>query len=143
VTPKRSKSWVKNCDHTQLNLENAKGQVNRPLALPGFPPRRGQGWVSVKPPSGSPNPKRCSRDWGARPPRAQWTAPSRSMGGAGNDSPPAVSRRLRVRRGARRTAAGAAAIPIHFHVIVPPHPTFAHPRPVRWGIGQGDGLLDY
>jgi hypothetical protein len=27
--------------------------------------------------------------------------------------------RVRVRRGARRTAAGAAAIPIHFHCLVP------------------------
>jgi hypothetical protein len=29
--------------------------------------------------------------WGARPPRAQWTAPSRSNGGAGKDSPPGGS----------------------------------------------------
>jgi hypothetical protein len=67
--------------------------------------------------------------WSAPAP-AQWAAPSRSIGSAGNDSPPAVSGRFSVRRGARRTEAGAAAIPIHFHCLVPaedcggfgPHP---------------------
>ncbi len=64
-------------------------------------------------------PERGSGDGGARPPRAQWTAPSRSIGGARNDSPPGGSGRVRIRCGARRTAAEAAAIPIHFHCIVP------------------------
>jgi hypothetical protein len=40
-------------------------------------------------------------DGGARPPRAQWAAPSRFIGAAGNDSPPRMSGRVRVRRRGR------------------------------------------
>jgi hypothetical protein len=67
-------------------------------------------------------PERSSGVGGARPPRAQWTAPSRSMGGASNGSPPGGCGRARVRRGACRPAAGAAAIPIRFHCLAPAKP---------------------
>jgi hypothetical protein len=64
-------------------------------------------------------PERRSGDWSAPAPGAmdralaiQWRRRKRFTAGW-------VRGRVRVRRGARRTAAGAAAIPIHFHCTVP------------------------